>query len=319
MVMMNSTLSVLLKRAALSCCLLPVREGEARDLVDKEYTKKVVTVETIFNTIIVAVSVLVLVFTAAESPNVPVRVWVGVYAVQCLVHVISIWFEYSRVSRRRTRTRLIDLEAANDTAPAADFFGSLAQGSFAYRCDSLNIMASFVWTGVGLYWVESGGKLLEQNAPKLYGLTMSYLTYDVYFAILSFIGITLFCCLTRWFPLIPYRVPTVAGQEGSSEADLNVLPKYRFHMYRNLEKPSVGAGVMVPMDISNGDSGAERVVLPEDSECCICLDSYEEGVELHALPCNHHFHATCIKKWLNIKSACPVCKYNILNWSVAAV
>ncbi|KAH9746138.1 RING-type domain-containing protein [Citrus sinensis] len=48
-------------------------------------------------------------------------------------------------------------------------------------------------------------------------------------------------------------------------------------------------------------------------ECCICLSSYEDGTELHALPCNHHFHSTCIVKWLKMNATCPLCKYNILK------
>jgi hypothetical protein len=48
-------------------------------------------------------------------------------------------------------------------------------------------------------------------------------------------------------------------------------------------------------------------------ECCICLCEYEDGVELRELPCNHHFHCTCIDKWLHINSRCPLCKFNILK------
>lgn len=48
-------------------------------------------------------------------------------------------------------------------------------------------------------------------------------------------------------------------------------------------------------------------------ECCICLTSYENGAELNALPCNHHFHSTCIVKWLKMNATCPLCKYNILK------
>lgn len=48
-------------------------------------------------------------------------------------------------------------------------------------------------------------------------------------------------------------------------------------------------------------------------ECCICLCSYEDGAELHALPCNHHFHSSCIVKWLKMNATCPLCKYNILK------
>lgn len=50
-------------------------------------------------------------------------------------------------------------------------------------------------------------------------------------------------------------------------------------------------------------------------ECCICLSSYDDGVELRQLPCGHHFHCSCIDKWLFINATCPLCKYNILKSS----
>src|SRR4051794_33927091 len=47
----------------------------------------------------------------------------------------------------------------------------------------------------------------------------------------------------------------------------------------------------------------------EEAKCGICLQDYEEGEELKTLPrCLHHFHATCIDKWLGINKICPVCR-----------
>ncbi|KAJ0582287.1 putative transcription factor C2H2 family [Helianthus annuus] len=48
-------------------------------------------------------------------------------------------------------------------------------------------------------------------------------------------------------------------------------------------------------------------------ECCICLCTYDDGTELRELPCCHHFHTTCIDKWLFINATCPLCKFNILK------
>jgi hypothetical protein len=48
-------------------------------------------------------------------------------------------------------------------------------------------------------------------------------------------------------------------------------------------------------------------------ECCICLCPYEDGVELRELPCNHHFHCSCIDKWLHINATCPLCKFDIIK------
>ncbi|KAH9622718.1 hypothetical protein KSS87_007859 [Heliosperma pusillum] len=253
MVVMYTTMPVLMGRMMCSVGpLVPVRGRLVRLVEDGAYTKNWVILDILSNLLIVTVSFLFLGFSAAEKPNVPLRVLAGGYVVQCLIHVVLVWFEYRRVARRRRRE--IDLEAASAAVASA-------QGSVAYKCDSLNMMASFVWGIVGLYWVKSGGKLLKQNAPLLYRLTMAYQACDLIFEMFCLAGIVM-CCLLPCMIRIRY---TVAGQEGAPEADLNVLPKYRFHMSSNGEKPSVGAGVMVPMDTGNGDSAAECVLLPEDA------------------------------------------------------
>ncbi|XP_050229468.1 E3 ubiquitin-protein ligase SIRP1-like [Mercurialis annua] len=44
-------------------------------------------------------------------------------------------------------------------------------------------------------------------------------------------------------------------------------------------------------------------------ECSICLDEIGIGHEICKMPCNHGFHSSCIRKWLNIHATCPVCRY----------
>ncbi|GMP59341.1 hypothetical protein CsSME_00022652 [Camellia sinensis var. sinensis] len=147
-----------------------------------------------------------------------------------------------------------------------------------------------------------------------YRLAVVFLAFDVFFAIFCvvlacLIGIALCCCL----PCIIAILYAVAGQEGASDADLSILPKYKFQISGCEEKPGVGGGRMVPDETSSGCLANERIILPEDAECCICLTPYEDGAQLHALPCNHHFHLTCIVKWLKMNATCPLCKYNILK------
>ncbi|CAA0811494.1 Zinc finger- C3HC4 type (RING finger) family protein [Striga hermonthica] len=102
-------------------------------------------------------------------------------------------------------------------------------------------------------------------------------------------------------------------QQGASDADLNILPKYRFQASKDEEKANIAAGTMVPIETSSGYMANDQILSSEDAECCICLCPYEDGTELHALPCNHHFHSTCIVKWLKMNATCPLCKYNILK------
>ncbi|GAB4828696.1 E3 ubiquitin protein ligase rie1 [Ancistrocladus abbreviatus] len=340
----QTTLALLLGRAAgRRGPSLLVRETAARELEERRadwgYSTPVVALDIVWNLAFVVVSVVMLICTIHEKPNVPIRVWICGYGLQCLVHVVLVWMEYRRRagrgggSRRGDRSgrggggdeesgeqrRQLDSEAnesEDEENGGMGMFGVSGRTSFTKRCESVNTMASFLWWIVGFYWVVSGGEELLERAPLLYWLTVVFLAFDVFFAIFCvllacLIGIALCCCL----PCIIAILYTVAGQEGASDADLSILPKYRFRSSNNEGKASVGAGVMVPSETSSGYLATERVLLPEDAECCICLSSYEDGAELHALPCNHHFHASCIVKWLKMNATCPLCKYNILKGS----
>ncbi|KAM7459367.1 hypothetical protein LguiA_036361 [Lonicera macranthoides] len=48
----------------------------------------------------------------------------------------------------------------------------------------------------------------------------------------------------------------------------------------------------------------------EGLECVVCLSKFEDEEVLRLLPkCKHAFHLTCIDKWLESHSSCPLCRY----------
>lgn len=321
-----ATLAALLGRATgRRGASMLVRETAARELEERRadwgYSKPVVALDMMWNTAFVVVSLAMLIITANERPNTPIRLWICGYSLQCIVHVVLVGVEYRRRNTRRRRSRespesVADSRNDTDDTDDEEFLnsGSSGQSSFTKRCESVNTIVSFLWWILGFYWVISGGDVLLQNAPKLYWLAVVFLAFDVFFAIFCvvlacLIGIALCCCL----PCIIAILYAVAGQEGASEADLGILPRYRFRISGDDEKPRVGAGTMVPVETSSAYLATERVLLPEDAECCICLSSYEDGTDLHTLPCSHHFHSACITKWLKMNATCPLCKYNILK------
>ncbi|KAM3339143.1 E3 ubiquitin protein ligase RIE1 [Capsicum galapagoense] len=324
----QSSLSILLRRVTgrragggVGGASMLVRETAARELDERRadwgYSKPVVALDMMWNLGFVIVSIVILCCAVDEKTNVPIRIWIIGYAVQCVVHVVLVWMEYRRRSLVQGG-RSDDVEEGNEESEDGDDRNEVLgigsnQSSVAKRCEYVNTMWSLIWWIVGFYWIVSGGEILLRNAPHLYWLAVVFLAFDVFFAIFCvalacLIGVALCCCL----PCI-IAVLYAVGQEGASDDDLRALPKYRFHICKGEEKPSVGAGRMVPIETSNGYLGIERILLPEDAECCICLTSYEDGAELHALPCNHHFHSTCIVKWLKMNATCPLCKYNILK------
>ncbi|KAJ4974941.1 hypothetical protein NE237_008115 [Protea cynaroides] len=322
----QTTLALLLGRAAgRRGPSMLVRETAALQLEERRadwgYSRPVVALDIAWNLAFTIVAIVMLVCTGNERPNTPIRFWICGYTLQCVVHVVLVWLEFKRRHMRRRRggedgMRTSDSDL-NDSEDEDGVGGAYMNGNgsrIAKQCETVNTMASFLWWIVGFYWVVSGGEYLLQNAPRLYWLAVIFLAFDVFFAIFCvalacLIGIALCCCL----PCIIAVLYAVAGQEGASDADLNILPKYKYQISNDDEKRNFGGGKMVPIATNNGYLADERLLLPENAECCICLTPYEDGAELHTLQCNHHFHASCIVKWLKINATCPLCKYNILK------
>ncbi|GER31081.1 RING/U-box superfamily protein [Striga asiatica] len=344
-----SALSLLLSHAASTTqrrggASMVVRETAARELEERRadwgYSKPVVALDIMWNMAFVIVSVIMLICTAKEKPHVPIRVWVCGYALQCLVHVVLVWVEYNRRNSGQEGnilgggSREDEFQSEDDEGNdvRSGLIGNSNASSRVKRCESVNTVISFLWWIVGFYWVVSGGEALLTGAPleteyvyhKKAGsnscyehyvqLAVVFLAFDVIFAIFCvalacLIGIALCCCL----PCIIAILYAIAGQEGASEADLSILPKYKFQASKDEERVDFAAGTMVPIETSGGYMPNERILSPEDAECCICLCTYEDGTELHALPCTHHFHSTCIVKWLKMNATCPLCKYSILK------
>lgn len=90
-----------------------VRETAARQLEERRadwgYSKPVVALDILWNLAFVIASFMMLLWSRNEKPNVPIRVWIFVYAAQCLVHVVLVYAEFRR-RRRRTGRRGVDMD-----------------------------------------------------------------------------------------------------------------------------------------------------------------------------------------------------------------
>lgn len=65
-------------------------------LGDCGYSRPFVVLDVIWNLAFVVVSVFMLLTTIGERPSAPLRLWIGGYALQCLLHVGFVWVEYQR-------------------------------------------------------------------------------------------------------------------------------------------------------------------------------------------------------------------------------
>ncbi|KAG5249303.1 E3 ubiquitin-protein ligase [Salix suchowensis] len=314
-----------------------VRETAAEQLEERQsdwaYSKPVVILDIIWNFAFVAVAVGVLVLSRKENPGVPLRLWIIGYGLQCVLHMVCVCVEYRRRRRRRVGfggggggDSGIGSDADSSSGSRGDYgeYVSLAQleddgtsSSVAKHLESANTMFSFIWWIIGFYWVSTGGQALAQGSPQLYWLCIVFLGFDVFFvvfcvALACVIGIAVCCCLPC---IIAILYAVTDQQEGASKEDIDQLAKFKFRRDGDIDKLSGDdqgcfGGIMTECGT---DSPIEHVLSGEDAECCICLSAYEDGAELRQLPCGHHFHCTCVDKWLYINATCPLCKYNILK------
>ncbi|XP_015964267.1 E3 ubiquitin-protein ligase At1g12760 [Arachis duranensis] len=313
-----------------------VRETAAEQLEERQsdwaYSKPVVILDMVWNFAFVVVAATVLFLSRKESPEMPLRLWIIGYAMQCVLHMVCVCVEYRR-RRRIQRSQSLNGGGEERVGSSGNLSSPSREGSSHYvtlgqldedstsvakHLESANTMFSFIWWIIGFYWVSAGSQSLVEESPLLYWLCIIFLGFDVFFvvfcvALACIIGIAVCCCL----PCIIALLYAVADQEGASKEDIEQLSKYKFRKVENNEKLAgntqgpVG-GVMTEC---RSDSPSEHVLAEEDAECCICLSSYDDGVELRQLPCGHHFHCSCVDKWLYINATCPLCKYNILKSS----
>ncbi|XP_010545928.1 PREDICTED: E3 ubiquitin-protein ligase At1g63170-like isoform X2 [Tarenaya hassleriana] len=313
-----------------------VRETAAEQLEERQsdwaYSKPVVVLDILWNLAFVSVAAAVLVLSRDEKPNMPLRVWIVGYALQCVLHMVCVCVEYRRRRARSQRSQSsasssssssIDEEGLPSTRNSEERYLTLGQyeqennSSAAKHLESANTVFSFIWWIIGFYWVSAGGQVLAQGSPQLYWLCIVFLGFDVFFvvfcvALACVIGIAVCCCL----PCIIAVLYAVADQDGATKEDIEQLTKFNFRRVCDTDKlasDEVQGNVGGVMTECGTDTPIEHTLLQEDSECCICLSAYEDGVELRELPCGHHFHCECVDKWLFINATCPLCKYNILK------
>ncbi|KAK4761558.1 hypothetical protein SAY87_029442 [Trapa incisa] len=313
-----------------------VREAAAEQLEERQsdwaYSRPVVVLDVLWNFAFVAVAASVMVLSREEKPKMPLRVWIVGYAAQCVLHMVCVLTEYRKRQQRMRqqqrhpnspRTEPSSDEQNSSSRLDSEEYVSLAQMSeegtsnVTKHLESANTMFSFIWWIIGFYWVSAGGQAMARDSPQLYWLCIIFLGFDVFFvvfcvALACVIGIAVCCCL----PCIIAILYAVTDQEGASKEDIEQLAKFKFRSSGNHEKDTSDlqrshSGIMI--ECSNTDTPSEHYLSHEDAECCICLSPYEDGVELRELPCCHHFHCTCVDKWLHINATCPLCKYNILK------
>jgi len=90
------------------------------------------------------------------------------------------------------------------------------------------------------------------------------------------------------------------------------VARYKRRLSENRARAQVIA--KMPSHVFQELSENERL-LPDadvDPVCPVCLEGFENGEHVRALPCSHLYHRKCIDPWLQTASnSCPICKRQV--------
>ncbi|DBA05059.1 TPA: hypothetical protein N0F65_000747 [Lagenidium giganteum] len=149
-------------------------------------------------------------------------------------------------------------------------------------------LAGLFWFMVGNVWVisDGGGHCQHDTAMYHLALVLIIVTYArIFFPCLVLIALLplICCCLPRVIRFLQQiQYPTTGHGATHSAIDQLRTEKY----------------------VPDGFPHEERM-------CCICLNEYEPLQDLRFLPCNHHFHKSCVDSWLVVSATCPTCRKSI--------
>ncbi|KAF2282562.1 hypothetical protein GH714_043191 [Hevea brasiliensis] len=220
-----------------------VRENAAQQLEERQsdwaYSRPIIVLDVLWNLAFVVIAAVVLGLSVKEEPEVPLRLWIIGYGLQCVFHIACVIFEY----RRRLSGRNMGLRVSRDSTSGSGVMEEIlwtivlnsepmmmkidcvvvsrgkldvAQMLVVKHLESANTMFSFIWWIVGFYWVTAGGQNVTHDSPQLYWLCITFLAFDVIFV---------FIC-----------VALLVSLEGATKEEIDQLPKYKFHKKGDFEK-----------------------------------------------------------------------------------
>ena len=69
----------------------------------------------------------------------------------------------------------------------------------------------------------------------------------------------------------------------------------------------------LPLKIFNRDMAEGKDENDSSVKCLVCQFPFEDGEQIRILPCQHHFHNSCVDQWLMQKDHCPYCRQSIVG------
>lgn len=96
---------------------------------------------------------------------------------------------------------------------------------------------------------------------------------------------------------------------------LIVRRQRKLRQIRNSKIPEISFTPDLLEDTVNEENIAQPRVYLMNNSCPICLENFEEQVQIKLLPCNHGFHSDCIDPWIVQKNndTCPICRQTVAD------
>jgi Ring finger domain/PA domain len=81
-------------------------------------------------------------------------------------------------------------------------------------------------------------------------------------------------------------------------------------LIEGLRSAAAAAGAAAA-DSSSSSVTCELSIAQSKKECVICQEVFAVGATFVRLPCSHLFHTECAKMWLQRRSTCPMCRFEL--------
>jgi len=157
---------------------------------------------------------------------------------------------------------------------------------YFFLCNRVLNVVWLVWFIIGMVW---SFEALAHNScpttsPFLFRMCFSVIVIQMIFfgVVLLFFGCACLMAGLRIFVYLPGE--NTSSSRGATENMIRALTYKKFK---------------------------DGLLPKEDSNCAICLSDYEVGEPIRFLPCDHHFHSSCVDQWLLSNKSCPFCKQEI--------
>ncbi|KAH9604080.1 hypothetical protein KSS87_010420 [Heliosperma pusillum] len=247
----HNAASVLYNRRMFRGESIQVRRSAALEIAEQRTSSTmIIAIDLIWNTSLVLTAIVVMVLSKAETTNnLPLRLWIVVYGILCVIScACNIVMYWRRGEAREDNTVGIGLNLNSDggyvqLVPVRN----LDEGyniicSRTERVEIINRGFSLIWWIIGYYWLSLDGHMLADDAPKLFGreaelcfdrlmellLMLDLFAVGIFVSLTFLIGIGILCFLPIMLVFLCNMLPR--PESGASE---EVTTQYTFRRLDN--------------------------------------------------------------------------------------